>query len=468
MAIGATLIRPFTGTNHFADFTILKSDNLHIAGYASIEMVDKQNDLITLNALGDAVKKFMNVPRYRNVMSNHSNVQVGEVVKEHRDSSGKIWKTEVDDVGFFVVIKLRDDIEKAKEVSRSIRNGGLRSFSIGGQAIHKKKKTHEDLGDYNEISKLELHEVTICEKGINAEAKFDILKQEKGETMNIDNALQEINTLIKQIENDRVEKTALPNNLEDMLGGKTPTVDSINAELASVMGGEIAWGEAQRVVERAGISQEDFKQMAAEHDLVVKNEGENMTEELLDTEGEGEDMEYMSAGEGTNEEEVGKTDLAYGAENPDETGEVIHDGTPRSKHPQINVSENTVTVKAYDGDTPSLNLSEENLEKAYSQFKAEQMEKMAYQDIKSTFETRLEKELSVKKARQSKESYDAQLEVNELKKQFSELLSAIKDDKETVIMKQQQVASQLPTFDDISKMDWSDIHSTLDKLTGGI
>ena len=95
------------------DFQIIKSDDLHIGGYASIELVDKQNDLITLEALNDAVKKFMAAPRYRNVMNNHSNVQVGEVVKEYRDSTGRLWKTDVDDVGFFVVIKLRDDIEKA-------------------------------------------------------------------------------------------------------------------------------------------------------------------------------------------------------------------------------------------------------------------------------------------------------------------------------------------------------------------
>ena len=63
------------------DFTILKSDELVIGGYASIEMVDKQNDLITLNALDEAVKKYMGEQKYRNVMSNHSNVQVGEVVE---------------------------------------------------------------------------------------------------------------------------------------------------------------------------------------------------------------------------------------------------------------------------------------------------------------------------------------------------------------------------------------------------
>ena len=97
-------------------FSILKSNDLVIGGYASIEMVDKQNDLITLGALKEAVGKYMKITKFRNVMTNHSNVQVGEVVKSYRDKSGRLWKTEVDDVGFFVVIKLRDDIEKAKEI----------------------------------------------------------------------------------------------------------------------------------------------------------------------------------------------------------------------------------------------------------------------------------------------------------------------------------------------------------------
>ena len=166
-----------------AEFSILKSDNLVIGGYASIEIVDKQNDLITLEALKDAVIKYMKETKYRNVMSNHSNVQVGEVIEKYRDKNGVLHKTSVDDVGFYVVIKLRDDIEKAKEISRGIRKGTLRSFSIGGQAISKKQKNSEEFGEYNEIEKLELHEVTICEKGINPEARFDILKSEEEKKM---------------------------------------------------------------------------------------------------------------------------------------------------------------------------------------------------------------------------------------------------------------------------------------------
>ena len=199
--------------NRENDFTILKSNaDLMIGGYASIEMVDKQNDLITLPALKTAASEFMEKARFRNVMTNHSNVQVGEVVKNYRDKSGRLWKTEVDDVGFFVVIKLRDDIEKAKEIGRGIRKGTLRSFSIGGQAIKKLKKENSELGEYNEISKLELHEVTICEKGINPEARFDILKQEKQEkkgekmTNKLEKALEELDTLLLEVNTLRKEE----------------------------------------------------------------------------------------------------------------------------------------------------------------------------------------------------------------------------------------------------------------------
>jgi len=190
------------------EFRILKSDDLMIGGYASIEIVDKQNDLITLKALNQAVDKYMENAKFRNVMTNHSNVQVGEVIKSYRDKNGKLWKTEVDDVGFFVVIKLRDDIEKAKEINRGIRKGSLRSFSIGGQAIHKVKKNHPELGQYNEISKLELHEVTICEKGINPEAKFDILKQEKkvNKMSKLEKALEELDALMDEVNTLRKEE----------------------------------------------------------------------------------------------------------------------------------------------------------------------------------------------------------------------------------------------------------------------
>lgn len=233
-----------------------------IGGYASIEIVDKQNDLITLKALNEAVKKYMENPKFRNVMTNHSNVQVGEVVESYRDKSGRLWKTEVDDVGFFVVIKLRDDIEKAKEINRGIRKGSLRSFSIGGQALEKVKKTHQELGEYNEISKLELHEVTICEKGINPEAKFDILKQDKTKKVNnmtkIEKALAELDALMEEVNMLRKEEEesmdmpedekGMPMDEEENMGGEYMD-DEAKAYVSTLDGAGVEIGEpADRIV----------------------------------------------------------------------------------------------------------------------------------------------------------------------------------------------------------------------------
>tara|TARA_B100000214_G_scaffold356699_1_gene315527 strand:+ start:1883 stop:3151 length:1269 start_codon:yes stop_codon:yes gene_type:complete len=410
-----------TVSNSVQDFSILKSDDLYIGGYASIEVVDKQNDLITLDALGEAVKKYMNDPKYRNVMTNHSNVQVGEVVKEYRDKNGKLWKTDVDDVGFFVVIKLRDDIEKAKEVSREIRKGTMRSFSIGGQALEKRKRNNEELGDYNEISKLELHEVTICEKGINPEAKFDILKQDKGEKMtNISEAISELNTLLKNLESEE---------LDEEQGMGMPV-------------------EGEQMSESEYMDDEDLGM----DEMTSADESPELGDLGMEEEETLEDVESTYKGE---------KDLPTGYLEAGEAGEELSPG--QNKHAQIG---SDGTVKSYSGETPTLDLSAENLEKAYAEFKAEQMEKLAYEDIKRSFQSRFDNEVNAKNEAIAKANYDPRAEVNELKKQFSDLLDTLKNDAEMTIKKQEDAIASLnvPTYEEISKMDWNDIHLTIQRL----
>jgi HK97 family phage prohead protease len=462
-----------SGIEH--NFSILKSNDLHIAGYASIEMVDKQNDLITLEALNEAVKKYMKDTKYRNVMSNHSNVQVGEVVKEYRDNNGRLWKTDVDDVGFFVVIKMRSDIEKAKEIAREIRTGNLRSFSIGGQALEKKSKTNVELGEYNEISKLDLHEVTICEKGINPEAKFDILKQEKGENMtDIASALKELNTVLKGM--DDIEKfgTSAPTALKAIRDGKNnaEVKSAFETDMANMNGNEVAWSRIEKVADHLGMDRKQTQTLIASvnKDLIVK-QGENMKkEEYLDDESEieaqddEEDIE-MASSEETNEmpdiEAAEKADLAYGSDVQGSYAgkEVVSGGKAKAR--------DSVHKEVYDG-VSTLDLSHENLEKAYEQFKAEQLEKMAYDDIKNTFESRFQTEVSVKKSEIEKTNYDAKSEVDALKNQFGDLLKSLKNEQETVIRKQEEVVANLniPTSDEIAKMDWNEIHLVAQRLNG--
>ena len=473
----SAIVMQKTVHNTIRDFRILKSDDLHIGGYASIEIVDKQNDLITLEALDEAVKKFMTQQKYRNVMTNHSNVQVGEVIKEYRDTTGRLWKTGVDDVGFFVVIKLRDDIEKAKEVGREIRKGSLRSFSIGGQALEKQKRNNKELGDYNEISKLELHEVTICEKGINPEAKFDILKQDNGDNMtNIEEALNELGVLLKEI------KKANPDKLEgDLVAERRRTgfgmkpddlrdsgVRQAPADEEEERHEKVEQFDEDQIAQHRGEDDEFELDPTGQTDELIPIEkgSEEMTDEVIENE------EYMDSSEEDETLEMkGKPDIPTGHLESGEDGEVVVEGgKPRNKHSQISVpsSANPTDVgkSTWNGETHGLDLSHENLEKAYAQFKAEQMEKLAYEDIKRSFQSRLNEELAVKKSAVERSEYDAHAEVTELKKQFGELLDTLKNDAEMTIVKQQKAVADLniPSYDEISKMDWNEIHLTMQRL----
>lgn len=391
------------------DFKIIKSnDDLMIGGYASIEIVDKQNDLITLKALQEAVNKYMENPKFRNVMTNHSNVQVGEVVKSYRDKNGKIWKTEVDDVGFFVVIKLRDDIEKAKEINRGVRKGSLRSFSIGGQALQKVKKSHPELGQYNEISKLELHEVTICEKGINPEARFDILKQDKKtkkevkDMTKLEKALEELDALMSEVNTLRKE------------------------------------------------DEEEMERMA----MPEENKGE--MERMGEPEEEEEAMSYKEL-EGTEKAVVPTLDGA-GVEIGEPANRIVIDnGKPKASDMPV--------VKAFgNSELETLDLSVANIEKAYEAFRQEQLEKLAYDNLQKSFANRFASEKNNRENVLAKSQYDAASEIASLKNEFTQLRKSLTAEKETILKAQEEASITLPSMEDLAEMEWSDIH----KMAGGL
>ena len=193
----AEMLQPSIGWSAFGSDFLIKEDmgnDLFVAGYASVDMVDKQGDRIPTAALKKAFGKFMENKAYRNVQLAHSGIQVGEVVDSFSDSQGRVWKSEVDDHGLFVVCKIRSDIQKAREVQKQVRDGDLRAFSIGGQALFRVNKHTPEHGNHREITDLELHEITLCKKGINPEASYTILKMDDTEVekMTDNEALTEI------------------------------------------------------------------------------------------------------------------------------------------------------------------------------------------------------------------------------------------------------------------------------------
>jgi HK97 family phage prohead protease len=393
-----------------SELVILKGTgkDMVIAGYASVDVVDKQNDLITLEALRDASDKFMKSD-YKNVMITHSNVQVGEVIDTYTDTKGNVLKTGVDDTGFFVVIKMRNDIEKAKEVARDIRRGKLRSFSIGGQAINKHNVHDPDIGTYKEIDKLELHEITICEEGINPEAKFEIVKENKkgSEKMTdeISKALAEFEDLVSQLRNQTILKDAADD--EEMQ----------------------AMGEDEEMMDEA------YKAEEADDD-----------EEMLD-----------------DKEEKAIDSTVYGH---NATGQKMGEANLTGRYD----SEFSQFLARKSEQIQTLDLSDENIAKAYAQFKAEKEEERAYDVIKEQFEARYQAELANEANAIAKENYDAHSEVAALKNEFAQLRKSLNSHKE-VIAKQAVPTTQPAISEDViakmsnlHEMSWDEINEMVREL----
>ena len=180
-----TLSRAFPNNRQYTEALkkqkISDDDKLVIGGPASIELVDREGHLITTNALDKAFDKYMANFRTRNAMVLHSDVQVGWALPAYISKSGQIFKSGVNGNGLFFITELRNDTRIAKKVAEQIHSGKLKSYSIAGSAL-KTQNIQKGLQDVMQVDELELAEVTVCEKGVNQAASFDIIKSDEAAT----------------------------------------------------------------------------------------------------------------------------------------------------------------------------------------------------------------------------------------------------------------------------------------------
>jgi HK97 family phage prohead protease len=150
-------------------------DPMVVGGYASVEVVDKEGHLITTEALTKAFYKFMDSFRTRNVNFAHSDVQAGWPLRVWINQNGDIYKSGVDDKGLYLVSEVRPDITIANKVEKEIEAGVIRSYSIAGSALDKSVETKGNRV-IMVVNELELAEISFCEKPVNQESNFDIIK----------------------------------------------------------------------------------------------------------------------------------------------------------------------------------------------------------------------------------------------------------------------------------------------------
>ena len=431
---------------------LLKGGDLVVAGYASVEVVDKQGDKITKEALKDAFKKYMEGDKYRNVQLAHSNIQVGEVIPTYTDTEGRLWKSEVDDVGMFVVVELRDDIEKAKEVAAEIRKGALRGFSIGGQAFKRVRKSDKEHGDYQEISKLELHEVTICEKGINPEATFKILKEDN-EKLKVNKMTDEDNDIMTQM-GDVLNR--LETRLDAFEKGDKSDDDGDEKDKKD---------KSTEVVEQTDNSVEK-----GEYSDVITSEYLNWMEDTLKSAGVDtaaarahfDDVEKANLG--STPEELADTEAAKGGQVK---GRAQENGKPSTNAISRTTGSGSSTKKG-EFLHPS-EVTHSDIEAAYEVYKAAALEQEFREALEKEFTTRYTSERTEEISKAEAAAFDARSPLDEINKSLAALnerIDTLANPTEPEIgeeLQKSETAVEIPSTVDLAAMTWDEVHQLADK-----
>ena len=121
-----------------------------VAGFATVEVRDTQGDLIDIDAVENAMYKFMS--QSRSLHFEHS-LPIGEILRwERKEKDGK--------PAIFIEAFLYDN-EATKEIWQKIQNGEIHGFSIRGIAKNKMN---------GKITELELYEISLVFQPANQEA----------------------------------------------------------------------------------------------------------------------------------------------------------------------------------------------------------------------------------------------------------------------------------------------------------
>lgn len=135
----------------FMPLSKIDEDKRIVYGYASTPTKDSDGEIVTLDAIKDALPGYM---EYANVREMHALKAVG-VTEE----------ANIDDKGLFISAKIIDD-----DAWKKCREGVYKGFSIGGKKLSKTG---------NKITEIEMSEISVVDRPSNPDARFELAKSAK-------------------------------------------------------------------------------------------------------------------------------------------------------------------------------------------------------------------------------------------------------------------------------------------------
>lgn len=276
------MTRPASFLVPISNISSLDKERRIVAGYASFDVIDRQGERITTDAMRTAMEKFMQDPEFANTHVMHGNVAVGKVIQSYTDKNGVVWETKVDDTGTFIVSEIRHGLVRADQTWELIEEGKLKSYSVGGLSIAPKELVCANTGVcYYQINELEIHEFSYVDRPAVKGADFVIVKRGDDLTMEVSNIDQRPKAMACPLKK--------PDSCEQIYKLESPKSDVIimtdtQAEVSEVTD-EIEKDEAPAIEEVAEVSVEETEKAEATPDLLeIKAQNEkilNLLENFL-------------------------------------------------------------------------------------------------------------------------------------------------------------------------------------------
>ena len=318
------------------------------------------------------------------------------------------------------------------------------------------RKSDQQHGDYTEISKLELHEVTICEKGINPEATFRILKEDTN--MNEDNVLGELSTTLDRLNGrlDAMEKGEMPEGLKEHMEDKNKKDDKKDEEDK----GETMADEDEK---------EGMYAKSDEYSDVITSEYLNWMENTLKSQGVdigGARAHFDSVAKanlGSTPEQIGDGADYFAGQVK---GRATENGSPSTNAVgKINSGKADVAKGYLHPDS----VSSSDLEAAYEVYKAAALEEQFKGNLGAVFADRLQKEMAAEANAKAAASFDARTPLANIEKALSDLSERIDNisksaPAEGTELRKSISTVEVPSTTDLANMDWDDVH----RLAGSV
>jgi uncharacterized coiled-coil protein SlyX len=316
---------------------------------------------------------------------------------------------------------------------------------------------------------MELHEVTICEKGINPEAQFRILKEDtitnKGDNMTEDeNTMNELQNVLERL-SKRLDDA---DEAEAAVKADDTTAKAESTEKAD---------KKEKKDDDEKVEESDDKMDKSELDDVITTDYLDWLESTVKSAGY-DPAAARGALETGDEEGVEKAYLQEGAHGYDHRGQGSIEGAGEddsSKRPKMNFgsapSGNKNVIKADDYIDPTA-VSPSQIEEAYQVYKAAALEQRFKTDLGTEFSMRFQKELDSAENEQARDTFDARGPLADLQKAVLSLADRFDNmpamTGETIAKSASVDMMPIPETKEMAEMSWDDVHRLAGKaLQGG-